>query len=204
MKNIANVIIFALLISLLISVSKNHVLLKDITVMQDYMAYSADQLKEANDHKEKYNWSRARLLKKTIFAYQSKIDLFTEEGILVDEYFESIKDNQRSTNRFYLEKERRSKLDELTPYSLNGGFSKKYIHPRLGFNDELHIGYIETILDNCKYEVFINGVQKETNSPGIYKCPTAPKLQIDINKIFINPNNQNLDTICVSKMISRA
>lgn len=204
MKNIVNVIILALVISLGISVSKNYKLLQEVYTMQDYMSYSADLLKMNNDQKEKYHWNRGKLLKNTIFIYQMKPELFTEKGKLVEEYFKSIDDAESGTIRFYLEQERRSKLEAISKISLDNLFNEKFMNPRLDFKDELHLGFHENIIDNCIYEVHINGEHKDFNNTGIYECPMAPKVLIDLKRISINPETQNLDTICVSKFIARA
>ena len=204
MKKIANVFILALTLSLGISLNKNYSLFNQLSIMQDYMTYSADVLKIKNDHKEKYNWNKCRLLKNTLFNYQTRPELFTQKGKLIDEYFSSIDDELSGTIRFYLEQERRAKLNGLSPNNFDSFFQDRYMKPSLDFKDELYLGFHETVLDNCIYEVTINGVPKEFNDTGVYECKKAPKLLIDLKRISINPKSQNLDTICVTKFISRA
>jgi len=204
MKNILNVSIFALIISLSFSVTKNYSLLREISAMYDYMTFSAEVIKMKNDESEKYHWNKSKILKNSLFNFNAKSELFTEEGTLVEEYFEKINKQESSTIRFYLEQERTSKLNGINPMLNEHFFKSKDMQAKLDFADELYLGFYETIFDNAIFEISINGVEQNYSGSGVYKCPITPKVLIDLKKISINPENQNLDTICISRLITRA
>jgi len=204
MKNIVNVFILALTISLSFSVANNYSIIREISSMYDFMTYSADVLKEENDQKEKYKWNQGRLLKHSPINFDTKPELFTEEGKLVEEYFKNIDKNKNSTFKFYLEQERRSKLNSISPI-LNGLlFNERKINSSLDFSDDLYLGFHQSVFDNAIFEVSINSLKQEFSGSGQYICPIAPQLLIDLKKISINPKDQSLDTVCVSRFITRA
>jgi len=139
-----------------------------------------------------------------LFSFSVKPELFTKDGKLVEQYFGPIDENRSSTIRFYLEQERRSKLNNISPLLNTDFFNLREMHTSLDFSDELFLGFHQSILDNAIFEVTINGVKQEYSGSGQYECPIAPKVLIDMKKISINPETQNLDTICISKLITRA
>jgi len=204
MKNIANVFILALIISLSFSVTKNYSLIRELSSMYKYMTYSADVLKKDNDQKAKYHWNQGKILEQSFINFQTKPELFTEDGKLVEEYFKSIDENKSSTIRFYLEQERRAKLNSISPFFNSDYFNSRKLYPGLDFSDELYLGFHQSIFDSAIFEISINGVKQEVSESGQYECPIAPQVLIDMKKIYINPENQSLDTICISRLITRA
>ena len=204
MKNIANVVILALLISLAFSIEKNYSLLKEVSDMYNYMSDSSDQLKDRNDLVQKSYWNKYRILDNTFLEQRSNLKLFTDDGILAEQYFKNIDGHLSGSQRFYLEKQRRKKLDDLFMNFDEFSFSTKSINSRIAFNDELHIGFQETIFDHCKYEVIINEMMQDYNRAGIYQLPSTPQISIGLNKIYINQETQEIDTISTTKLIGRA
>lgn len=200
MKYIYQTILFAITASLIISLGTNFLLWKDIRKSEAYILDECKELKESNDELAQ------KLILHREFISNTKFTQFSDGSYihLENEIKENIKSGHEITTsiqKYSSEVSRRELLEQEYQFSLLSFHQPNPIEAKKSYQDILHVGYGPNIINETKYELYINGKPELYQGGKSYHFPKDQEIKIEIDKISINNSSMKIDTVTAIKII---